>query len=151
MGVQTHPKPVLLRYFRKDQKIVVEPEDKDRYMITMREAVAACGAYLEELKFREQFRVLLNRCGVWINKHEKQIADAYMTIQDGGVLFLVIQEGKVRDSSLSNNLSALDIEIANDDNLSLLDVSVLVLPKGTKADVSSFINHEFWLKYSYGK
>jgi hypothetical protein len=151
MGIQTYPEPVLLRYFRKDQKIVVEPEDEDRFVITMREAVAACGAYLEELKFREQFFVLLNQCGAWIDKHKKQIAHAYITIQDGGVLFLVIQKGKARDSSLSNDLSALDIEIANNDNLSLLDVSVLVLPKGTKADVNSFINHEFLLKYSHAK
>ncbi len=151
MSTQTHFKPIRLKWSQQEQKIVVEPEDEDRFVITMREAVAVCGAYLEERKFREQVSLLLSRCATWIDKNKQQIDTAYMTIQDGGILFLVIQEGKARNSSLSNDLSALDVEIANDENVSLLDVSVLLLPKGTEEDISSFINHEFLLQYSHAK
>ena len=140
--------PIRLNYAEKDRQVVLLPRDEDRYVLTVEEAIAACRAGKEQERFRSQFKGLLNRLGQWVTDHESKIHKAYVTIRNEGILFLVVRRSTQYDGEFSDRLSDLDIEVANEDSLNLVQLNVLALPNVTIEACTSFLNPELVFEYT---
>ena len=60
-------------------------------------------------------------------------------MRDAGLLFLVVLKEKPFNQKIEDSLTELDIAIAQDDDLDLIKLSVLALPKASKDSIESFL------------
>jgi len=132
----------------KDKKVLVVPEDEDRFLVSVDAAVKACQAADKTLQFGRQFRdILLPRLGLWISDRADKLKKAYLTVREEGLLFVAILARAEYDRELEDDLSELDIAVARDPHLDLIDLEVLALPNASDAAHASFLNPEATLEY----
>lgn len=120
----------------------IVPPDRDLMTMPVKTAIEACRAFNDQLTFRDQFDLLLEKLGQWLSDRRTAVADAYVTTRDAGLLFVVIQQEKNRDPELDEALTDLDLEIANDEDFSHIPLSVLALPHVDQASIRSFLTKE---------
>ncbi len=144
----TITKPVVLSWANKDNTIMVEPEDEDRFFVTVEEAIRACGAHGQGKKSRcqEQFRTLRETLFLWAREQSKMVNKAFITVQDHGLLFLVITHSKKFDREFEDKLTDLDLQIARSDDFSEIDLSVQSLPDCNPDNYQSFCDPDFTLE-----
>jgi len=63
------------------------------------------------------------------------------------LLFLVVQRKRESDEELESSLTDLDLEISNDSDFHLVNVSVLALPRSSEETISSFLSSAFVFRY----
>ena len=152
MQVKKNLNPIQLDWGDGERPITVTPKDQDRFTTTVQEAIRACKAELSSAKFMEQFRSgLLERLAAWIRDHAEKVAGGYITIRDSTLLFLVVRKMAGWDGKFDDDLTALDVDIANDPKLDLIRLNVISLPKGSDAAASSFLDPEFTLEYKHAR
>ena len=125
-------------------QVVVAPEDKDLFVITVKQAIEACVAgqkqnYDSFVKFQEQFQRMLVRVGAWIERHRNKIQAAHLTMRDSDVLFVAVQESPTYDPGLEDELTSLDIDVARDQDLDLIRLNVLCIPPSGPDGESAFL------------
>jgi len=148
---KTRKEPLMLSYEEKGRQIVVTPEDNDRFVTTVEHAIAACQMQQESEEFAKQFDRLLRRLAGWIVEQQDKIKEAYLTVRDAGLLFLVVRKEKHYDRELTDSLTDLDIEIAQSSEFNLVRLSVLALPNASKDSVYSFILPGLSLVYRHAE
>lgn len=134
-----------LKYEDRDGSVVVTPDDEDRFMITVEAAIRACQAYHQQAVFRMQFKQTLQKVAEWLRAHESHVGQAYVTVRDAGLLFLVVRKQPQYDSGFEDDLTDLDLQIAQDPDLNLIRLSVLAIPPCTDDGVNSFLMHDYLL------
>ena len=125
---------------------VVAPE-KHIMVVPVLTAIAACKAFQDQIAFIDQFNALLDRLAAWIVANQAGVSTAFLTVQDEGLLFLVIQEGKIFDEALESELSDLSIELANEPNFSLIRVTMHALPNCSRDIYEAFLSNNMQLRY----
>jgi hypothetical protein len=128
--------------------LIVVPEDQDRFVLTIEEAVKACRAYERTRSFENQFNILLRRLAHWIDEHRDLVRIGYLTVRDAGLLFLVVTKAAEYDRKLEDDLTDLDLEVANDPNLDLIRLSVLAIPPTGPEAIRSYLSPGFTLQYA---
>lgn len=134
MKTPTRQKPIMLDFAEAaGRQIMVTPEDQDRFFITVEQAIEACVASKAQkpniiMRFEKQYNALLNRLANWAEDHRSKITNAYLTVRDSDVLFVVVQREPVYDRALEDDLTALDMEVARDEAFGLIRMNVLGLP-----------------------
>ena len=78
------------------------------------------------------------RTKILVLKHNDKVTRAFLTDRDAGLLFLVIQRSDKHDDEFQDELSALDLGIADDEFLQRVRMSVLALPETSDAGIASF-------------
>lgn len=141
-------RPLQLHYRRKNKQVVVTPDDQDRYVLTVEEIIRACQVVERAFAFGQQFECLLEILAGWLLNHRKDIADAVITMRDAGLLFLIIRKEKAYDPAFEDALTNLDVEIAQDEALDLIRLSVLSLPKASHDAIESFFSPKLMLHYN---
>lgn len=137
--------PIRLDWSQKDKRVVVTPADNDRYVLTVESAVAACGAFQNQIRFGEQFGRVLQSLALWA-RHQKSLVDsAYLSVHDKDLLFLVVQKQPKYNPSLEKALTDLDIEIANNGDCSLVRLNVLAVPPASRQALGAFLHPEHTL------
>jgi len=121
------------RYIQLDYetngRVIVTPQDSDRFVVTIQEAVATCQTAGEVLRYRHAFsEVLMPRLTEWLECHRTQVRKAFLTVRDGGLLFLVIRKKAECDPEFTAELAEFDMEVAQDSNLDLICLEVMALP-----------------------
>ena len=141
--------PIRLRYSQKDELVLIETATTDRFSLTVEEAIEACRIY-EERKtlFHEQFNNLLSLLGKWTYSHKSKIKDAFLTIRNTRLLFLIVTKRKTYDEELEKELTDLDMSIACEPDFSEIPLSVQALPYCDEAGHDSFCKPEWTLEYS---
>lgn len=139
MSTSTAQKITQLRYEDRDGMVVVTPEDEDRFAITVEAAIQACQVFREQALFRLQFKQTLQKVAEWLNDHADDVAQAYLTVRDAGLLFLVARKSNRYDQHFEDDLTELDIQIAQDQELNLIRLSVLAIPDASEDSVASFL------------
>jgi len=131
-----------LKFSDKDRKVIITMENEDRFSMTVQEAALACklADNRQLFKFRSQFKNLLNELAVWIQKNRKKVFKAFMTVRDAGLLFLIVRNEVPFDRDFEDQLSDLDIAIAQNENYSLINLSVLALPRCSPSAGFSFLS-----------
>lgn len=138
MATHARRSAIQLRFGEND-RVVVTPENEDRFALTMDEAVKACRAWESHQRFERQFRILIDVLKEWVQRHHDRVSQAHVTIRDGGLLFLVVMRKSHHDETLDESLTELDIEIANDPDLDLIRLSVLAIPNASEDNIASFL------------
>lgn len=125
----------------KRGKVTVTPADQDRFVITIQEAVAACRDGKELLAYRRQFvDGLVPALKDWLASHRKKVRTAYLTVRDGGLLFLIVRKEAACDSELTDSLTELEANIAVNPHLGLIRMDALALPDVSDECLASFLN-----------
>lgn len=138
-----------LRYQDREGVVVVTPDDEDRFAITVGAAIQACHAFEQQKVFEHQFTIVLKRLAKWVQETQAEIAGAYVTVRDNGLLFLVVRKSPQYDACFEDKLTELDLEVANDPNLNLIRLSVLAIPEASDDAVASFWAPGHTLEYSH--
>jgi hypothetical protein len=127
--------------YSRGGKVTVTPADQDRFVITIQEAVAACRGGKELLEYRSQFvEGLVPALKDWLASHRKKVRTAYLTIRDGGLLFLVVRKEAACDGEFTDDLTELEADIATDSRLNLIRMDALALPDVSDGSLKSFLN-----------
>ena len=152
MATTTKLEPIRLSFRDKGRQVVVEPADEDRFMMSIEDAARACQQAIRAVQFGEQFKSLLGCLGAWLVRNSGgKVSHAYLTLRDAGLLFIVIQASRASDESLEDSLVDLDIEIARDENLNLIELDVLPLPATSEEAYSSFLNPKYTWTFPHAK
>ena len=147
MTTKTVESPIQLRWGEKNKRVVVIPEDEDRFILTVEAAIRACNVAVEYSAFMPVFRNLLTRLGEWTRQHKKQILDAYLTVRDNELMFVIVKKTREYNRALEDLLTSLDIRIAQDKDFEMIKLSVLGLPKSPTKSVADFLSPQNTLKY----
>lgn len=140
MATRTQP-VIQLHHKDRDSQVLIETDQQDRFVLTVSAAIEACQAYGKVNEFNQQFRDLSTRLSQWITEHEKDISEAYLTVRDAALLFLVVQRQEAFNQDLADSLTELDIAIAHDESFHLIRLHALALPKASEASIESFLVH----------
>jgi hypothetical protein len=111
MGTQTrHKGPVQLRF--DGGKVVVTPEDQDRFVLAADTAVQACQWMNAGLQLRQKFAdEFLARVFQWCQQHADSVGSCYVAMRDGALTVFVIVSKDEYDFSLDDPLSDLEAEM----------------------------------------
>ena len=148
MAAEARATPVIELHFEdRDGKVRVVLPDSHVMAMSVETAVHACGAFKNQIIFKDQFDMLLKVLGEWLDDHKAKIKEAHLTVRDSGLLFLVVAKCAEFDSDLEDELTNLDIEIANDNDYDLIDLNVLAIPPANDEAVTSFISKKLAIRY----
>src|SRR5262245_24168443 len=100
-----------------DTRVVVTPEDGDRFAITMELAIQGCKIAGQLDKFNRQLHVLMGHLADWTDRYSDDIDKVYLGLKDDGLLFLVVRKSKRYNREVEDALTDLDIAIAQDSDL----------------------------------
>ncbi len=130
-----------------DGNVTVTPRDRDRYVVKVRTALKRLqrGGDLEAIE--RKLSLLQRELGIWLSE-QKGIQDAYLTMRDGGFLFLVVKEKAEYDEAFEDALTELDIQIAKDVDLSGIPLDVLALPCVSQTAADHFLDGSFSFRYA---
>lgn len=130
MCAATQEQVTRLNWSQADLRFVIEPQDEDRFVMTKEEVIEACRVYDKAKRgsFQVQFKNLINHLCAWSYARQGRLAHAFLTLRESRLLFLVVTKGTAYDDQFENELTALDIEIANSDAFSEISLSVQSLP-----------------------
>ena len=135
----TRAKPVFLNWEERDRGIVVTPENKDRFWMTVGAAIDACHFKQTLQEFGAQLGVLNARLTEWIRDHGEDVERAHLTVRNGGLFFLVVRRSVKYNAELADALAKLEIAIQNDPEIDQLKVRVLALPKVEESGIQTFL------------
>lgn len=131
---------IVLDFKASRGKVLVRPADDDLFCISVQRAAEACQMADKVYAFGSQFRALLEKLGKWILAHQKQVGTAFVTVRDGGLLFLVIQKRPLLDLEFEQEMTALDLDVAGDANFDQLRMNALALPACTEDSQATFLD-----------
>ena len=126
----------------------ITPEDNDLMILSVREAINACRAFADQIRFKSQFDGLLARIGVWVRARSEKISSAFITTRDAGLLLLIVMKSKAYDCDFESDITDLDIQIANEPDFGMIDLSVLAIPNCPLESVNSFLSKKLQLRYA---
>jgi hypothetical protein len=148
-------KQILRIRYDRDDDVVVHPPDDDVYVVTTKEAVEAIQQWAspynevvavlaDHLKtLKEQSESLLKKLHDWSKEHSDSIHRAdFRVLSLDDFLFVVMQKNVPYNSDLCDELTDLDIEIANDADFGLITLNVLSIPRCSPDAAQAFIDWE---------
>jgi hypothetical protein len=121
-----------------DGRVVVYDHDKV-FLLTVHEAVKACGMLDKAAAILDQMKALTQKLTTWLTDRRERVRSATLSVKPGGLHFLVVTRGREFDQVLEDDLTDLDIELANSSEYDLLRVNVLALPNVPSESVEAFI------------
>lgn len=111
MGTELSRKgPVQLRF--DDGRVVVTPEDQDRFVLAADRAVEACQMMNAGLQLRQRFAdEFLARIFQWCQEHADRVSDCYVAMRDGTLTVFVMGPSAEYDFELDDPISELEAEV----------------------------------------
>ncbi len=105
-------RPIHLR-FQDVRRVLVTPEDENRFVTTVQRAAFACQTLLKVDEWRKEFESLLSYLNQWAEKHKDTVAQAYVGVSSEGLTAVVITKGQEYQLTFDDEVTRLDIELAN--------------------------------------
>lgn len=144
---ETGARVIQLDVTNVDGRVVVTPSDGDRFPIRVDEAIEACLRHKADELTQKRFILLLGRLGTWAREHTAQVRDAFVTLRDGGVCFLVVHSTPKYDEAFEDALTVLDRELARDQDFLLFRVEVVSIPPVSEKSLRSFLSPDLQLRF----
>ena len=107
----------------------------------------ACQRHKEITAFQQQFCELLNRLGTWLKANAGKVHKSFVTVRDGGLLFLLVRNSVAFDAELEDALTDLDLATAQDSAFDLIELNVLALPMASEESYRTFLAPSFTWAY----
>lgn len=136
----------LLEYSDEGGMVTVTPKDRDRFSIQLNRAIEILQRAAKAEQFRSQFSLLLRTLAEWL-KSRDDVQSAHVTLRDGSLLFLVMRKSADYDEAFEDELSDLDVAIANDTDLDLIRLNIMSLPCVSNDGLRSFLDPNLALTY----
>jgi len=141
--------PVISLVESEDGRVYVKPTNRQAFCLTFDQSVQACTFMEVGYAFISQVADLREALGSWLSSRMDQIKAAYISMRRSHeILFIVVQKSVSRDSELAEDLTTLDIEIANDEKFNLLRVEVLALPDAPMDGIAAFLTPDNVMQYA---
>lgn len=121
-------------------KARIQMRDGDDFYIAIADAARACRSFDDMRHFGGQMKDLLEALTQWVAVHKDPIKSAYVTFREQGMLFVVVQKHEQFDQALSDDMTDLDLSIANDARLNLITLDVLALPSVSAESATAFLS-----------
>lgn len=122
-----------------DGQALVSMGDGDKFTLAVADAARACRAFDAGKDFVRQFRDLVNTLASWVEPRRGKMRCAHLIPRENDVLFLVIHKGSSFDQELSDELTDLDLEVANSKDLNMVDLEVLAIPSVSDESCRAFL------------
>lgn len=137
-----------LRFDDDTSKVIVHPDDNDKFVMSASEAAKVLRVFdqLDVLKFQLQFRGLLDHLGAWLVDNRSSVSRGILTRRDANLLFLVCSATKSYDSVLEDNLTDLDIAVAENEDFSKISLSVLAIPSSDDEEIGAFADPSLFIE-----
>lgn len=146
---ETEPLRIWLDHKDHEGKIVVTPSDGDRFVVKIGKAIELL-RQRDRTQFDDQFKLLMRQLGAWLKEH-KNWSRALITGGEGVLRFIVVRKDVTADDEMTDALSDLDFEIANDPDLNLIKLNATALPRVSDEALQSFLDPSFSLEYAGGE
>jgi hypothetical protein len=128
-----------IRYESRNGIVVVRPNDEDRFALAVEAAYCgSCPLFQDRALFRAQFERTLQKLARWLTAHKRQIVQARVTLRGTTLQFLVMHKAKRYDTAFQDQLSELDIAIAQDPKLHLIRLASFAVPCRPWGELASF-------------
>lgn len=138
---KTSSQPKVLKHGDKVAKVLVEPDNGDRFIMTMQDAVHACQFKEEMVKpYRAQFDLLVEHLRAWMQEHRDKIHRAFLTTRENQLLFLVERNQVRYDPEFEQELIRLRLDIARDKRLSLIRLGAMPIPPVSDSQRAAFLS-----------
>ena len=140
-------KPVHLQW--DSGKVVVTPEDQDRFVMEAGRAIASCQGVMAFDRLWAQFKDdFLPRLHDWCNTHSQQVVACYVLFPVGpDIQVFLVGSSKQFDFALSDEIAALEMNL----EASHWVTDIVQLPNGSPEMLGSFFNPaESLLVYGHG-
>jgi hypothetical protein len=147
MSTANVPEPIQgveIDWFAEGDVVTVTPRDQKRFEIQKDRAIQILQIADERGK---QFEFLVDRLVRWISDNENGIDNAYLTLQDGTLAFVVVRRETRYDEDFQDELADLDFAIANDTELDLIRLKTLALPNVGPTALKSFLDQRLILSF----
>lgn len=141
--------PIQLSWEHKDGDIVVTPSNHDRFLIKVGRAIELLRQHQREEQFEKQFQLLQKQLVRWLERHQGQWHQAFLTAGESTLRFIVVRRAARFDADLTDALSDLGVEIANDPDLDLIKLATRALPMASEEAVQSFLDPSFTIEYKW--
>ncbi len=86
-------------------------------------------------------KLLMKTLVGWLEKR-MDIDQAFLTLRDGSLAFVVVRNKSHYDADFEDCLSELDIQISEDVDLNLIELDVIALPEVSRNGLRSFLHPE---------
>ena len=136
-----------LDWFAEADQVEVTARDQQRFEIQKDRAIEVLRQAKNAERFGKQFDLLLSILGSWLQDRTDRLISAHLTLHDGAFAFLVIMRQFQYNPELEDQLSDLDIQVANDPQLDLIRVNMSLMPPVSEEALSSFLDPDFFLTY----
>ena len=114
--------------------------DGDRFVTTAQEAIDFLSLAGRAVEFQRQLRELLDRLYQWVDERKQLIGSAYIVFGGEGVTLVIVQRAVTFDFAFEEELTDLDIEVANENLFRLIPFSTLLVPKVGDTVLKSFLS-----------
>ena len=123
-------------------QVRVSRKTRDMFFLSLGEAVEACSAFVtSKIDFSNQMADLLDLLSAWVTERKERIKAAHLTLRrDNSVLFVVTQKEVRFDEALSDDLTRLDIDVANNPAFELITLDVLAIPAVSAESATAFLS-----------
>jgi hypothetical protein len=119
--------------------VVVTTKEGDRFILTLDEAIRACKSAEKATDYMRQFQGVLDRVTSWLTSHADGIELAYLTLGADGLDFTVVLRSMTFERDIEEDLTELDIEIAQHKEFDLIRLNVLSLPRCSDDNLGAFV------------
>jgi len=140
-------KAIRLNWANQNGDILVTPSDENRFCVKVGKAIEILRQHDRESQFGKQFSVLVKRLAEWINDNGRG-SRAFLTAGEGVLRFVVMRNEVRYDEEITDALSDLELEIANDQDLALIKVNTTALPLVSEEALQSFLDCDFCMEYN---
>ncbi|HVA50777.1 MAG TPA: hypothetical protein VNH11_30815 [Pirellulales bacterium] len=146
---QSAPPAVMqLKWEQRDGNLVVTPNDQDRFMVKIGKAIEILRQNQHYEQFSKQFSVLVKRLACWLEEHGESWDRAFLTARESTLRFIVVRKQVEFQDEITDALSDLGVEIANDPDLDLIKLSTRALPLVSNESLQSFLDHSFTIEFN---
>lgn len=135
----TRNAPLQIRWRDADGQVTLEPENQDRFTLRFRQIIEACQIQQKAEDYKVKFDILVRQLGTWLDERD-DVDSAFLTLRDAQFLFIVVTKFASYDAMFEDDLSDLDVSLANDPDLSDVPFGVLSLPNVPFSSLASFMH-----------
>jgi hypothetical protein len=108
---KTRQKPIEI-HFQSTEQLVVVPDDKDRFVMTMGEAARACQQAESNRDWSQQWDEMLFQVHEWCKAHEESVLEGYVCVGDAAINIIVCVRSEDYDFGLEDSLAEFDLELS---------------------------------------
>ena len=119
--------------------VTVLPENGDLFSLT-KQMIARSGQIAYKIDaFESQLAALRLELEAWALHRAKVVDEAFLVLKGEHFLFLVVLKGTAYDGAFEDDLTELDIRVAQNPDYDLINLSVLALPAFAEDVIRSFL------------